>query len=246
LLGDNVSSEIALLVRSLMRRDVVDTEEQASLESLLYRKRSFRKGDLIARAGARPTEVSLIVSGVAVRFGIAEGRRQITGLQIAGNIVDLHAMLLKELDQDIMALTDCTVALIGHSSLKRLMTHHPHLARLLWLSVVVDGAIEREWLTGMRRRSSLANLAHLICELYLRLESMGLADERRYIFPATQEDVADVLGISTVHANRTVQDLRRTGLVTRTDHEVHILDFEQLANVGQFDPAYLNLRRESR
>ncbi len=238
--------ELGLLVQSLERRDILSAEEQIALSSLPFRVRSFAKGESIVHAGAKPSEVSLLLAGMAVRSGVVRGKRQITAFQIQGNLLDLHALVVKEVDQDVDALTDCRVALIPHIALRQLMAGEAHLARLLWLGVLIDGAIEREWLKGLRRRSSLENLAHILCEMYVRLSSMDLTKNFQFSLPVTQEDLADVLGITTVHTNRTVQQLRRTGFVEWPDHLVRIDDFDRLAEMAEFDPAYLNLVRVSR
>ena len=117
---------------------------------------------------------------------------------------------------------------------------------MVYLLLAVDDAKEREGLTGLGRRSSLQNLAHKLCELHVRLLSMGLAGQDGFAFAASQEDVADLLGISTVHANRTIQDLRRTAYVQWHDHQIRVIDAPALADLGQFDPAYLSLVREPR
>jgi CRP-like cAMP-binding protein len=241
-----MSGDLDVLVRSLGRRDCLSAAERKALHSLLYRKKVYQRGESILHAGMRPNEVHLLTSGMAIRYGTVTGKRQITSFQIPGSLLDLHTMLLKEVDQDVDAQTDCVAVLIPHAAIKHLLAREPHLSRLLYLLVVVDEATEREWIKGLRRRSSLANLAHLLCEMYVRLRSMDLATDHRFAFPVTQEDVADALGISTVHANRTIQDLRRTGLVDWPDHVVHIVDNGGLAQLGEFDPGYLSLSREPR
>ena len=121
-----------------------------------------------------------------------------------------------------------------------------HLARLLWLSTVVDGAIQRAWISCFGRRTAEKHLAHVICELYLRMEIVGAASENHFDFPVTQAVLSDVLGLSTVHVNRIIQELRASGLIHWERGKVRILDFERLARLAEFDPTYLSLRVEPR
>lgn len=232
------------LVTSLSLRDEIDPEEAALLDGLSFRRRQLRKGEELVAQHSRPTESCVVLSGVTAREVLLDdGKRQITALHIPGDFVDLHAFLLKVMDHSVVALTDCEAAYVPHRDLLRVMERSPHLGRLLWLSTVVDGAIQRAWITSAGRRSATAHFGHLICELYLRLEAVGLASEGRFEFPVPQNELADALGFSLVHVNRTLQDLRATGLVSWKGSAVSILDFEGLARMSQFDPTYLNLIR---
>jgi CRP-like cAMP-binding protein len=123
---------------------------------------------------------------------------------------------------------------------------HPHLARLLWLSTLVDAAVHRQWLVGSGKRSVLEQMAHLFCELYARLELAGRTEGLRFAFPLSQNELADCLGISAVHVNRVSQELRATGALAWRGREVEILDWDALSALAEFDPTYLSLRRESR
>lgn len=232
------------LVTLLSLRDEIDPEEAALLDGLSFRRRQLRKGEELVAQHARPTESCVVLSGVTAREVLLDdGKRQITALHIPGDFVDLHAFLLKVMDHSVVALTDCEAAYVPHRDLLRVMERSPHLGRLLWLSTVVDGAIQRAWITSAGRRSATAHFGHLICELYLRLEAVGLASEGRFEFPVPQNELADALGFSLVHVNRTLQDLRATGLVSWKGSAVGILDFDGLARMSQFDPTYLNLIR---
>lgn len=235
------------LVTSLSLRDEIDPEEAALLDGLSFRRRQLRKGEELVAQHSRPTESCVVLSGVTAREVLLDdGKRQITALHIPGDFVDLHAFLLKVMDHSVVALNDCEAAYVPHRDLLRVMERSPHLGRLLWLSTVVDGAIQRAWITSAGRRSATAHFGHLICELYLRLEAVGLASEGRFEFPVPQNELADALGFSLVHVNRTLQDLRATGLVSWKGSAVGILDFDGLARMSQFDPTYLNLIRMPR
>jgi CRP-like cAMP-binding protein len=170
----------------------------------------------------------------------------LTALHVPGDFVDLHALLLRKMDHSVMALTECRVVFVPHPDLVAITENAPHLTRLLWLSTTIDAAIQREMIASVGRRTPLQHLAHTICELYLRLEVVGLAESGKFRFAITQSELADVLGLSLVHTNRTVQDLRATGLVQWSQTDVQITDMDRLTRLAGFDPTYLNLSSEPR
>jgi CRP-like cAMP-binding protein len=235
------------LVLKLGRHDLLSPDEKRVLESAMSRTREFRADEDIVREASRPTECHLLLEGFAARYKILmNGRRQITALHLSGNFVDLHSYLLKKLDHGVIALTSCQVAVVPHDNLRRITESHPHLARLLWLTTLVDGATHREWLVAMGRRTALGHFAHLICELFLRLQAVGQTDGYSFLLPATQAELGDMLGISTVHVNRVVQELRTDRLITWQGEAVTILDWDRLRQVAEFDPTYLYLEPEPR
>lgn len=235
------------LVLKLEHHDMLSSEEKRVLESMISRMREFRADEDIVSQGSRLTESNLLLEGFAARYKILmNGRRQITALHVIGDFVDLHSHLLKKLDHGVIALTPCHVAVVSHDNIRRITESHPHLTRLLWLSTLIDGATHREWLVAMGRRSALGHFAHLICELFLRLQAVQRTDGHSFQLPVTQAELGDTLGISTVHVNRVVQELRTERLITWQGDVVTILDWDRLIQVADFDPTYLYLEREPR
>jgi len=241
------SIAIQQLCRSLLRRDTLSDQEMRILAGLRQVEAHFKKGADIIEEHSRPTASCLLVSGLTARaISLADGRRQLTALHVPGDFVDLHALLLRKMDHSVMALTECRVVFVPHPDLVAITENAPHLTRLLWLSTTVDAAIQREMIASVGRRTPLQHLAHTICELYLRLEVVGLAESGKFRFAITQSELADVLGLSLVHTNRTVQDLRATGLVQWSQTDVQITDMDRLTWLAGFDPTYLNLSSEPR
>ena len=150
------------------------------------------------------------------------------------------------MDHSVGTMTPCRVAFVPHDHLRSITENYPHLTRLLWLSTLIDAAIHREWMTGMGRRSAVGQMAHLLCELYLRLKSVGLATGFSYWLPITQAETGDALGLSSVHVNRVVQELRAAGIITWRDETLIIDDWDRLAHIAEFDPGYLHLNVEPR
>ncbi|PZN95349.1 MAG: Crp/Fnr family transcriptional regulator [Hyphomicrobiales bacterium] len=235
-------SKLHPLVRSMELRDMVSPEERGLIEGMTMRRRLLRKGEELVSQHSQPSESCIVLSGFTAREVVLDdGKRQITALHIPGDFVDLHAFLLKVMDHSVVALTDCEAAYVPHRELLRVIDRSAHLGRLFWLSTVIDGAIQRAWITSSGRRAATAHLGHLICELYLRLQAVDLARDGTFSFPVAQGELADALGFSLVHVNRTLQELRATGFVRWKGSTITILDFDGLAVLSQFDPTYLNL-----
>ncbi|BCM18894.1 Crp/Fnr family transcriptional regulator [Mesorhizobium sp. J8] len=235
------------LYLNLGQHDALSDEEKALLTSTLSIEKYVGTGEDIVSEGTRPTYSTLIIDGFAARYKVLEdGGRQFTSLQVPGDFVDLHAFLLKTMDHGITALSPCHVAAAEHSKLKTITEQAPHLTRLLWLDTLVDGAIHREWIVAMGRRSKLSHLAHLICELFVRLQVVKKTRDMSFYLPLSQAQLADVLGLSVVHMNRVIGTLRRMNVINWTNHMITILDWERLVTIAEFDPTYLSMAREPR
>jgi CRP-like cAMP-binding protein len=230
------------VVEKLRRRDIITDEEMAALDGILDPPRRAPAGTDIVAEKAVTSQSTLLLSGFSGRYStLTDGGRQITEINVAGDFVDLHSLLMKHMDHGVVALSDCTYANAPHSRLIELTERYPHLTRLLWLDTIIDAAVHRQWLVAMGRRSGLAHLSHLLCEMYLRLQVIGHVRGTAFDLPLTQSVLGDVLGLSTVHVNRLISQLRSEGLVSWAQSRVEILDWERLAAVAEFDPTYLRL-----
>jgi CRP-like cAMP-binding protein len=231
-----------LIIRKLLWRGSLSPQEKAAVEGMVVREREVPRHQDIVVQGSTPTESSLVIHGFAGRYKLLdEGQRQITAIHVPGDFVDLHSFLLSPLDHSVLALSDCRIGVVPHETLRAMTDAFPNLTRLMWLNTLVDGAIHREWLVAMGRRTATQHLAHLLCEFYMRLDAVGMTDGRSYTFPVTQAEVADTLGITPVHVNRTLQELRERDLVSWQGRMVTIKDWDALAAFSEFDPTYLNL-----
>lgn len=238
---------VELLTRNLSRRDTVSPEEKSLLASLRKRVQTFHKGVEIISQHSRPSTSCLLVAGMTARSVLlADSRRQLTALHVPGDFVDLHALLLRTMDHSIVALDEVTVVFVPHEDLIAITREAPHLTRLLWLCTAIDAAIHREMMTSIGRRSPASRLAQVICEIYLRMEVIGQLAGNVFSFPLTQTELSDLLGLSVVHTNRTVQDLRATRLISWQGSTMTVHDFDALCRFSRFDPTYLNLVSEPR
>jgi CRP-like cAMP-binding protein len=228
----------------LRARDDISEEEENALAEAISGTREVAAGRVIIRAGAPVSESTLLVDGVVSRYkDLPNGERQIQELHVTGDFVDLHGFLLKRLDHNIGAITDCLIATVPHDRLERITRELPHLTRMLWFSTVLDAAIQRETILSIGRRDALSRIAHLMCELCTRLGVAGRCDGHRFALALTQTDLADATGLTSVHVNRMLKQLREQELMTFRNGEVQIHDWDGLARVAQFDGDYLHLER---
>ncbi len=231
----------------LRARDTISPEEEAVIRASLGEMRIVPAGTTCIRAGDRLHSSTLLLDGFMCRYkDLPGGERQITELHTAGDFLDLHSFSLKQLDHNILALTNATVVLVPHARLTEITERHPHLARVYWFLTVLDAAIHREWVLSLGRRSAIERIAHLMCELRIRLGLIGRADDRGFDLPLTQADLSDCTGLTPVHVNRTLRELRERGLMEFRSKHVTILDMAGLKALAEFDDSYLYLRREER
>ncbi|MDX7953304.1 Crp/Fnr family transcriptional regulator [Lichenihabitans sp. Uapishka_5] len=235
------------LVQKLQHRDTLSAEEQAALEALSLDTRSFRVGETMVRQDEVQDRSTLLLEGFAARVrSTRSGKRQIVAVHLTGDFVDLHSFVLKRIDHSIEALTPCRIASVPHTALTAITERFPHLTRLLWLSTVIDGAVHRAWLAAMGSRSAAGHLAHFICEMFLRLQAVAQTEGQTMRLPFTQTEIGEILGLSSVHVNRTLQNLRAESLLRWQDGVITILDWAGLQRAAEFDPVYLSLQKEPR
>jgi CRP-like cAMP-binding protein len=172
---------------------------------------------------------------------LRNGERQITEINVAGDFADMHSYSLKRLDHNLMTLSPCRVAILQHEDARRLFAEHPRLHDIYWFGTNLDAAIHREWALSLGRRDAKARTANLFCELRLRLGVVGLADPTGYALALTQTDLAECLGLTSVHVNRVLKELREGGIIEFRGGQVSILGLAQLERTAEFDPAYLYL-----
>ena len=228
-------------------RDDVGPQEEEAIRGLISPTIDLPADQVFIHAGRELKESTLLLDGWMARAkDLQSGQRQLAELQVAGDFVDLHGFVLKRLDHDIITLSRCRVAVVPHDRLKDLTERFPHLTRLYWFMTNLDAAIQREWTLSLGRRTALARLAQLFCELRLRLRIVGLAQNDSYDFPLTQVEMGECLGLTSVHVNRTLQELRRRGIVELESKQVRILDVAALESIAEFDDRYLYLDKHRR
>lgn len=226
----------------LRKRDDISGEEEDAIRAAISELREYPADFTFIRRHEELRHSTLLLEGIACRFkDLRDGARQISELHIPGDFADLHSFTLKHLDHDLTALTPCEVALVPHAKLKEITQAFPHLTRVFWFATNLDAAIHREWELSLGRRSAPSRLAHLFCELHVRLGIVGLAGETEFDLRLTQQDLADCLGLTVVHVNRVLKDLREKKILGFRNRRVQLLDLRSLREIAEFDPTYLYL-----
>ncbi|MBJ7441994.1 MAG: Crp/Fnr family transcriptional regulator [Sphingopyxis sp.] len=229
------------------RRGVeLDVQERAVLEKAIFEIRTIDARKTVVQAGETLSVSMLLLEGFMCRYlDDREGMRQLVAVQVPGDFLDLHAYPLKILDHDVASLTAATIAVIPHKALDEINAAMPELTRKLWFSTLLDAAMHRAWLFRLGRLDAVGRVAHFLSETNVRLVSAGLSDGTRFALGITQADISEICGITSVHANRVLRQLREDRLCIFRSSLVEILDVEGLARRGQFNPAYLYIESKS-
>jgi CRP-like cAMP-binding protein len=232
------------LIQLLESVSSLSEEDVRLISRLPMTVKNVHANQQIARDGDLATQCCLVLNGHLYRHKFVKGsRRQILSFHIPGDIADLQTLHLPRLDYSLSALGPATVALIPHGPFNANLELSSRLSHVFWRQTLIDAAIFREWVINLGQRDALARVAHIICEMTLRLRAVGLTQDYSFSIPWTQSDLADAAGISAVHTNRVVQELRRLGLIEWDARRVLIRDWTRLVEVGDFSADYLHLRR---
>jgi CRP-like cAMP-binding protein len=236
-----------VLVTKLEAYTRFSSEERSALAQLSRNSRYVDpRRDLISE-GDKPHYVHLVLEGWACRYRqLPDGKRQIIALFIPGDLCAVNIYILRAIDHSIGAITRLKVAMITPEAMNALTAERPRITQALWWHELVAAAVQREWTLNLGQRSAYERLAHLLIELYMRLNSVGRSRHGRCDFPLTQNDLADATGLTSVHVNRTLQELRRDGLIELERKQLQILDMPQMIAVATFNPNYLHLDHEGR
>ena len=232
------------LIGKLARVLDLDAAERSALSAVPIQQAEVPADGEILHEGDRSSRCFMVLEGVTCTSQMVEGgRRQITSFHIAEDMPDLHGLHLDVMDCDMWAVTGCTLGYIEHGAIRQLCAAQPRIAAALWRLTVVDAAIYRQWVTNLGQRPAINRLAHFFCEMMLRMEAIGRAEDLTCALPITQADLSDASGLSTVHVNRTLQELREMGLITFARGSLTIHDWDSLALLADFRPDYLHLPR---
>src|SRR5689334_7881591 len=238
--GPAVASKLEAFTR-------LSADDRAALAEVT---RNFRYVDArrdVIGEGDKPRYVHLVLDGWACRYKqLPDGKRQIIALFVPGDFCDVNVYILKQMDHSIGAITRLKVAMITPEEMNALTAERPRITQALWWHELVTAAVQREWTLNLGQRSAYERLSHLLIELYLRLNAVGRAHDGHCDFPLTQNDLADATGLTSVHVNRTLQELRRDGLIELERKQLHILDLPRMIDVAMFNSNYLHLDHEGR
>jgi CRP-like cAMP-binding protein len=219
-------------------------EELAALRTLLTRPFSVAAGESLAAAGDPLDVCTIVIEGLICRTkALPDGRRQILSLLVPGDLVDAEAIVLRRRDDELEAVSASTVAVVPQQRLAAVGQQHPRLREAFLREALIEAAIAREWVRNIGRRNAKEALAHLLCELHQRLDGVGRVFDGRFQFPLQQQQLADALGLSTVHLNRVFRELRGEGLIALERRWLTLTDIAALRRLAHFDPSYLHFAR---
>jgi CRP-like cAMP-binding protein len=240
----SVNDELARKLASIFS---LSDEEIEAVRRLPVQLVDIKSDQDVVREGDQPTRSCIVLEGFACIYKMTgDGKRQIMAFQIAGDVPDLQSLHLTYLDSSVGTLSPCTVGFVRHEALRDLGRAYPRIADALWRATLIDASIFREWITNVGQRDAYARLAHVLCETLTRMNAVGLAQGHSCDFPISQEELGQATGMSSVHVNRTIQELRASKLIQLTPKRLTVLDWPGLAAAGDFNPAYLHLKDEGR
>jgi len=241
-------SAMQKFLERLLSRSALDPAEQQAILNLPCNVLQMRARRDIVSPGETVSNACLVAKGLVARFDqMRDGRRQIVGFHIAGDMCDLHSVVAPTAGWGISALSGATILHVPHSALRAIAVEFPAIALAFWRDSTVDASIIAKWVGNLGRQDARARVAHVLCELGIRMERAGVAASRTcFVLDATQEQLADAVGLTAVHVNRTIQGLRRDGLIESRGHTVEVKDWPALAQTAEFDPAYLLLDDNAR
>ena len=235
----------AILIRKLESIFRLTDDERQALKDLPMQVVALKENQDIVRVGDRPSRSCLILSGLTCTYKLTgDGKRQIHNFHIPGDIPDLQSLHLEVLDNSLGTLTPCSVGFITHEVLDKLFERHYRIAKAFWRETLIDGAIFREWMTSIGQREAYPRIAHLLCEMLVRLRAVGLVNGHSCSWPITQTEIGDALGITTVHVNRVLKAMRADGLIELKGTRLTIPNWDRLKEAGDFDPTYLHLEQQ--
>lgn len=216
--------------------------EKAALLAMVTRPQTSKAGSPVAAVGDPLDTATVVLDGLLARTKqLPDGRRQILAILIPGDLVDVHASVLRQRDDQLEAISTATVAVIPQSRIAGVAAEFPRLHEAFLREAFIEAAIAREWVLNIGRRTALEGMAHLLCELIHRWDAVGLSDGGKYPFPLKQQHLADCLGLSTIHVNRVVQQLRSSGLIELERRSLSVLKRQDLQRLADFTPGYLHV-----
>lgn len=229
-------------LKKLERRSSFSQCDRSAFMNLPFSVKSLSPSSYIIREQDITKNCCFLISGFAFRSKIVgNGGRQILSVNIPGELLDLQHAFLGIADHSIQMLSDGDVAFVAAEAVHEIAVAHPAIGRAMWLETLAEGSISREWIANIGRRDARSRVAHLLCEIALRLHSAGLITGNRYELPMTQEQIGDATGLTPVHVNRTLHKLHSDGLITRDKRSVTIENWKALSGVADFNAGYLHL-----
>lgn len=234
-------TDLSLYLCKLEKRSPFSEAARTAFLALPVRQEQFPANHTIVSEGGRPTRSCLLTTGFVSRNkSLRNGQRQIVGFHVPGDMVDLQSALVMVADHSIQTHSPSTMLTIAHADLLEIAARFPEVGRTLWFDTLVDAAIFREWTLNVGARTAAAGTAHLLLEMHYRLKTAGLAEDGSFELPVSQAELADAVGISAVHMNRSLQALRGQKLIRTFRKTVTIENMPAMVELAEFTPGYMH------
>jgi len=237
------SSKTSLLLSDFLRgrgRERLSQAEIGILEASISEVKDLAPRSTLILKGEPVHFSTYLIDGFMCRYmDDRDGERQLVAVHVAGDFVDLHGYPLERLDHDIATLTACRVALVPHAKIDAILQEQPYLAKQLWFSTLLDAAMHREWIFRLGRLDAVSRVGHFFCEMEAKLRAVGRSDGQTFHLPLTQGDLAEACGMTPIHMNRMLRELKQRHLMTLAARTVTIYDYAALIKISEFDPSYL-------
>ena len=245
--GTSDRHPLTYLIDNLELRSRLSDADRRRILTLPYDLHARPPASYLLRDGEEPMRCGVLVSGFAYRVKLTgEGERQILAILVPGDAVDFQSLFLDRADHSVQMLTHGEVAFVPRTELQTLARTNEGIGQAIMTKVLAEASIFREWTLNVGRRDARRALAHLLCEIAVRLGHIGLAKPDRFQLPLTQADLADALGLTPVHVNRTLMSLEADGLINRRIRMISFPDWQRLCEFAEFEPDYLHLGRQER
>lgn len=241
-----LSPPLALLLRKLETHATLSEADREAVLALPLTRKVLEPQSYVVREGDVPHHCAVLLSGFAYRHKLTgDGSRQIVALHIPGEALDFQNLYLDISDHNVQTLTRAEVAVLSRNDIHALIQTRPAVGHAIMISSLVEASIFREWVLNVGRRSARQRLAHVLCEWAIRLDAHGLTEQYGYDLPLTQEQLADTLGLTPVHVNRTIKALEAEGLILRDKRRISFPNWKRLREVGDFNQRYLHLEPQN-
>jgi len=236
---------LRLFLGRLLARSSLGPAAQSAILGLPGRIAEVRRNQDFVEIGTRASHACLVMDGLTARWGkTLHGQRQITALHVAGDMPDLHSLMLPEVTFGLQALSTTTILRVPHAALRE-VAGTPEIAQAFWRDCIADAAIATEWVVNVGRRKARPRIAHLVCEIATRLGMDGGGNSFAFHLPLTQTHIGSATGLSTVHVNRSLQELKKAGLAVLGGAEAQVLDWKGLKSAADFNPPYLHIGKKA-
>lgn len=234
------------MLRKLRLLVDLSVEDRQLLNAIMGRVQHYPAHADIIREGNEPCYLNIVLEGWACRYKqLEDGRRQILALFVPGDMCDPCVFMLDKMSHALATLTPTTIARVSEADVLKAMRTSQALNKAFWLEMLISAEVQREWTVSLGRRTAMERVAHLCCEIMVRLRAVGMAEGSSCEMPVTQADLSDILGLSPVHVNRTMQELRATGFMDLRSRKLTIRNEPALRSIALFAPGYLHLHHRS-